>query len=309
MEGITSGIRTRFQIISDTHGAEFTPETTPLTRADVVIHCGDLTEESKLEEFQATIRLLKSLDADLKLVLAGNHDFTLDVPVFRTKITEAGLQSDMDTVVRTYGDYGEARQLFEDAAGITFLDEGIHRFNLSNGASLTVYASPYTPSASGWGFAYHPENGHDFSIEDSVDVVITHGPPRGISDYTLARQRAGCPKLFEAVARARPQLHCFGHIHEGWGARLVTWRDEPSEVPSHFTDIDNDRSITIAKLSTLKERKNEHQLERCCSTSHCTGDANPIEKETQTLFVNAAIQGIDEQQPPWVVDIELPKVP
>jgi hypothetical protein len=30
-------------------------------------------------------------------------------------------------------------------AGVTFLDEGHHQIDLSNGARLQVYASPYTP--------------------------------------------------------------------------------------------------------------------------------------------------------------------
>lgn len=222
-------IKTRFLIISDTHGEEFRPETKPLKHADVTIHCGDLTDGSKIEEYRATIRLLKDRDAPLKLVIAGNHDFTMDIPVFKRKIAEVRPPLDPNLVRREYGDYGEVRQLFKEAeaeaAGIVFLDEGTHRFTLENGALLTVYASPWTPSLGGhWGFQYHPEQGqgHNFAIEKGVDVVITHGPPRGIMDYTASDQRAGCPDLFAAVARARPRLHCFGHIHEGWGAKLVT---------------------------------------------------------------------------------------
>ena len=59
--------------------------------------------------------------------------------------------SDHD-IKSAYGACEEARQLFESeeakAAGIVFLDEGTHRFELANGALLTVYASPYTPSLS-----------------------------------------------------------------------------------------------------------------------------------------------------------------
>ena len=86
-------------------------------------------------------------------------------------------------------------------------------------------------------------------------MIMTHSPPRGIMDYTLSRQRAGCPNLFSAVARSRPRLHCFGHIHEGWGAKLVTWRSEVSESPTHFADIDNEKSTIIEKLSGLMESK------------------------------------------------------
>jgi hypothetical protein len=237
-------------------------------------------------------------------------------------------------VAKEYGDYGETRQLFESeeeakGAGIVLLDEGNHHFNLENGASLTVYASPWTPSLArggdGWGFQYHPDQGHNFTIDDAgVDIVITHGPPKGIMDYTDSRQRAGCSKLFEAIARVRPRLHCFGHIHEAWGAKLVTWRDKLTETPSHLVDIDNSRSVVIAKLSGLKPSKldtsetiqtkltkmEEYRTQnRCYTTSHCTGDANPLQWGKQTLFVNAAIQGSEDfpVQMPWLIDIELPK--
>ena len=46
-----------------------------LPKADVAIHCGDLTDGSLLEEFRGAIRLLRDIDAPLKLVIAGNHDF------------------------------------------------------------------------------------------------------------------------------------------------------------------------------------------------------------------------------------------
>ena len=282
-------IKTRFFILSDTHGEEF--EERSSQHVDVAIHCGDLTEESKLEEYRASLRLLMDIQAPLKLIIAGNHDFTMDILTFREKVVNAQPPLDPDLVRKFYGNEGEARQLFEDATGIIFLDEGNHRFSLKNGAILTVYASPYTPSLGDWGFQYHPSQGHDFNIMKGVDLVITHGPPKGIMDYTESRQRAGCPDLFGAIARARPRLHCFGHIHEGWGAKLITWREQSSEKPSHFTDIDNDRSTTIATLSGFQHSQFEqdHRRQRCYATTYCTGDPNPLEYGAQTLFVNAAI--------------------
>jgi len=142
--------------------------------------------------------------------------------MFKKKLAIVKPPLDSDLVEREYGHFGEARALFEmedaKAANIVFLDEGTHRFTLANGASLTVYASPYTPSVSDWGFQYHPQEGHDWAIGSEVDVVVTHGPPKGVLDYTDSRQRAGSDSLFAAVARAKPQMHCFGHVHEGWGS-------------------------------------------------------------------------------------------
>lgn len=126
-------IRTKFFIISDTHGEEF-----PLLDAefDVATHCGDLTEESKPMEFERSLKLLGNIQAPLKLVIAGKHDFTPDPPMFKK---------------------------------------------------------------------------HKWQVGDA-DVVVTHDPPRGVSDTISGGERAGDPGLFAAVAQSRPKLHCFGHM-------------------------------------------------------------------------------------------------
>lgn len=54
-------IRTSLLLISNTHGMSFNPTEWPLQSADVVIHCGDLTDDSKIDEFRTTIQLLKDL--------------------------------------------------------------------------------------------------------------------------------------------------------------------------------------------------------------------------------------------------------
>ncbi|KAH6616218.1 Metallo-dependent phosphatase-like protein [Chaetomium sp. MPI-SDFR-AT-0129] len=328
-----SHIKTRFFILSDTHGKPW-PDI-PNTPVDVAIHCGDLTDESKLEEFRVSLALLRRINASLKLVVAGNHDFTLDTPAYEKKAAQANRLFSIDSALMTreYGSFGEARRLFDIGNNndgdndIVFLDEGVHHFDLQNGARLMVYASPFTPSlGAGWGFQYRRGEDPEFAIGDEVDVVITHGPPKGVLDLTASRQRGGCEQLFAAVARARPRLHCFGHIHEGWGAEAVAWRGEtPSENPSHFTDIDNDASAVVETLSTLRPTKwdtPEMATEKKAAlqtlnaqgyryTSHCAHDKHPIQPtQATTLFVNASVQPASEEdshhQLPWVVEIELP---
>lgn len=304
----SANIKTRFLILSDTHGLDSLPNSVTRYHADVVIHCGDLTAESKIDEFKASLRLLQSVNAPLKLVIAGNHDFTMDIPVFERKVADACPPLDPLLLEQAYGYFGEARKTFDPETGITFLDEGTRIFRLENGAALKVYASPYTPSPGDWGFRYHPDHGHTFSIPD-VDVVMTHGPPRGILDNTHSGEHGGCPSLFEAVARARPRMHCFGHIHEGWGAKLVTWRETLSEEPFHLTDIDDGKSVSIDRLASIRESGGLTSPIDCSPTSHCTGDPNPLRWGSQTLFVNAVTQGTEEfpLQPPWLVDLELPR--
>ncbi len=108
-----SKIKTRLLILSDTHCMDFNPADRPLQRADVAIHCGDLTDGSKLEEFRTAIQLLKDINVPLKLAIAGNHDFTMDVPAFEKKVAEATPPLDLELVAKEYGALGEARQLFE----------------------------------------------------------------------------------------------------------------------------------------------------------------------------------------------------
>ncbi|PPJ52370.1 hypothetical protein CBER1_10744 [Cercospora berteroae] len=320
---MASLVNTRILMLSDTHGDAL--KRTVTTQADVAIHCGDLTEESKLDEFTAAIQLLKGIDAPLKLVIAGNHDFTLDDRAFEGVLAQADPTIDSDLLTKTYGKLGDARRLFEAAdvreAGIVYLTEGSHSFTLKNGAKLTVYASPYTASVStGWGFTYNPRDPaqeHTWDIPEAVDIAITHGPAKGVLDYTDSRTRAGSASLFAAIARAKPRVHCFGHIHEAWGAKKVTWRSELSEEPSHFTDIDQDESELIASLATLRKGKfdSEDDIARKASKRYeyeaqgSCGTSTEIRKGEQTLFVNAAIEGSEEgdQHLPWLVEIELPK--
>ncbi|KIL95967.1 metallophosphoesterase domain-containing protein 1 [Fusarium avenaceum] len=323
---MSSSIKTRCLIISDTHGLRFREGAEPLERADVAIHCGDLTNDSKLHDFKEAIQLLKRIDAPTKIVIAGNHDFSLDDSAFKEKISEANrlAQEDLDQDIKNeYGDYGDAKRLLFEAKdhGIIFLEEGSHQVTLENGALLRLYTSPYTPStddSSDWGFQYN--GAHDFDIEKGTDIAITHGPPHGILDMTGGRRkRVGCPQLFRAIARAQPRLHCFGHVHNSWGAKLVSWRPRISDNPSHFTDIDHEKSSVIESLSRLKGSKFEspedkkaredsierYNSQRCCISSHCGQDEKPL-RPGETLFVNAAVMGDDGlSQLPWLIDIEL----
>jgi 3',5'-cyclic AMP phosphodiesterase CpdA len=314
-------IATRVLVLSDTHGEALQRPVT--TSADVAIHCGDITEESKLDEFRAAISMLKAIDAPIKLVIAGNHDFTLDDKAFTNTRREISSIIDEPALKRTYGDLGEARALFDTeevrVAGIIFLDEGIHRITLANGALMTVYASPYTPSkSSGWGYQYDPSQGeHAWAIDSTVDLAMTHSPPHGLFDLTESKTRAGSPGLFAAIAKAKPKVHCFGHIHESWGAKLVQWRPELSEAPSHFTDIDNNRSELIESRATLNDGKfdDEDTLQakaakraKLGAQGYCKIDTPILDKE-QALFINAAIEGVEEgtQHLPWLLEMQLPQ--
>lgn len=183
-------VRTRILILSDTHGKDFTPDQLPSLEADVAIHCGDMTDESKISEFRSTINLMRRLNVPLKLIIAGNHDFTRDLAAFAKKVKEADATAELSLIERVYGATGEAVDLFETARsdGIVLLNEGTCHFKPKNGALLTVFASPYTPALGNWGFQYHLDKGRVFPIRRGTEIVITHGPPIGILSYSRARK-------------------------------------------------------------------------------------------------------------------------
>ncbi|KAF9875413.1 cation-transporting atpase 4 [Colletotrichum karsti] len=268
--------------------------------------------------------VLRELKSSLKLVIAGNHDFSLDPVAFEEKIQEAnrinGSPLETQLVEREFGKNGEARKTLEDAKrdGIIFLDEGTHHFNLQNGASLQVYASPYTKSSEPWGYTY--ADTHIFDIKHGTDIAITHSPPRGILDMSSTRARIGSEELFASIARTQPRMHCFGHTHTGWGAKLATWRPQISNTPSHFSDIDHEKSMVVEDLARLRgskfelDEEKEDRIRRLdkyasqgyCSTGHPGHVVSPV-GAGQTLFVNASIKAAgDIVQRPWVVDIDLP---
>jgi len=54
---------------------------------------------------------------------------------------------------------------------------------------------------------------------EPVDILITHGPPKGYLDITEDFENnkelvhVGCKSLANKTLEIRPRIHCFGHIH------------------------------------------------------------------------------------------------
>lgn len=224
---------TRFLILSDTHGTWTYLPSNPAPSVDVLLHCGDLTQVGGLPSFRRAIADIASVDAPLKLIIAGNHDLELDEKWMRENV-------ETDAELEDHGDCVQFMRSQKDL-GISFLEEGVHEFALQNGKILRIYASPYTPEFNGYAFAFAKEedrfNKGSNSIPDEVDIVMMHGPPmfRDLDDFSLDKnqdgEHCGCEMLGTALRRARPVLHCFGHIHEGRGTMSMDWSsNEVSEM-------------------------------------------------------------------------------
>lgn len=320
-------IKTKFLIISDTHG--FSPlsaekaasfpaslptfrEPLPSEGIDVVLHCGDLTTRCTPEELQRTMDFLAAHPASLKLCIPGNHDRYLD-----DAYTDAKRTSKRPGAEGADEKAAACRAIVESANGVKMLSAGTHTFELANGAQLRVYADPYTPEFGRWGFQY-PRGTRTFDIPSDVDVVMTHGPPYGVldeiePDHPNDFAHVGCKNSLWAVYSSKPQIHCFGHVHEDWGAYLATWGSSTSKV-----EIDSSAYIIrnqevwptlafdrTARTPMLRAKINQHQAFPIDTTEGKT----KLAIRQQTLFLNAAMMdsGFKLNHAPFIVDINLPK--
>jgi hypothetical protein len=178
-----------------------------------------------------------------------------------------------------------------DEAGVTYLEEGTHAFTVKSGARFTVYASPYQPEFNNWAFGY--QRGEDrFNTSEQVaegvksiaqnpvpdfpgvDIMMTHGPPKGVLDE-CEQGSMGCENILRAAGRVRPRLYWFGHIHEGYRAKLINW----------------------------ESRKEDLQMNSCPESISV-----PISFGKEAVMVNAAIRdgGNEAVNAPWLIDLELP---
>ncbi len=89
----------------------------------------------RLVEYRSMFEALRNADAELKIVIAGNHDITLDEKYYNDgygRFRHAGRRED-PTAVREFWCGEGARK-----AGIVYLDEGVRTFDLKSGARFTV---------------------------------------------------------------------------------------------------------------------------------------------------------------------------
>lgn len=89
---------------------------------------------------------------------------------------------------------------------------------------IRFYGSPWSPKFFSW--AFNKKRGKELlsvwkKIPSGVDVLITHTPPYGVLDEVPRSGNVGCQDLLDELSRIQPNVHCFGHIHEGYGRTEV----------------------------------------------------------------------------------------
>lgn len=85
---------------------------------------------------------------------------------------------------------------------------------------LKIWGSPYSTKFGNWSFMDTNTNLTKIwkKIPENTDILLTHGPPYGILDWTVyGNEHAGSQSLKDRVFEIKPKIHAFGHIHEGNG--------------------------------------------------------------------------------------------
>lgn len=178
--------------ISDTHGMHdcFSKET--FDGIDMVIHSGDCSNSRDLKtsiiEITEFLEWYQKIDVKYKLFVAGNHD----TAIARKRINYADM-------------------LLKD---IIYLENESIEIE-----GIKIWGSPITPTFGDWSFMKARDKTHEVwkEIPDDTDIVIVHGPPKGVRDLSYDRQNniefCGDLALVKRLAVIHPKLMLFGHIH------------------------------------------------------------------------------------------------
>lgn len=188
--------------ISDTHNQHaLIDEYIRNQNANILIHAGDGSNhknpyfnENELRNVLEWMSSFKHIK--YKIYVPGNHDTSF----------EKGLVKKHE-----YPD-------------IIFLKDEVITLNkksLFKKQTIKIFGSPFTPTfGTGWAFNCNRNKIHKHwdLIPNDVDIVITHGPPKFISDYTIDFDRniinVGDKTLLNKIMEIQPKYHIFGHVHD-----------------------------------------------------------------------------------------------
>lgn len=161
---------------------------------DIAIFSGDCTNPKDLlineRECRDFIKWFGNLKIPTKIAIAGNHDVSIE----RNRITP--------------GDFS--------LHGIIYLEN-----NYTTVDGFRIWGSPITPTfGNGWAFNKSRETINRVwdIIDDNTDIIVTHGPPKGILDLSYnidgELEYCGCGALMKRVLKIKPKAVLFGHIHD-----------------------------------------------------------------------------------------------
>lgn len=102
-------------------------------------------------------KILGSIDAETKLVFAGNQDLSLYDKIWQAHLCEGGKGDDLeedDDPVEQFHALNIMKRTTGAEAWVSYLEDRMGCFTLRNSAQFSVYAYPYTPEFDDWAFPY-----------------------------------------------------------------------------------------------------------------------------------------------------------
>lgn len=180
--------------ISDTHGFHNSFPKERFAGIDIVLHSGDCSNSLDTRANEGEVRdfigWYASIPVKHKIFVAGNHDTSIE----KKKVTP--------------GDFAKN--------GIVYLQNSASIIE-----GIKFWGSPITPTFGNWSFMKARDKTHEVwkLIPNNTDVLIIHGPPKGIRDLSFNRngelQFCGCSSLFKRCKDLEGSLKAvlFGHIH------------------------------------------------------------------------------------------------
>jgi len=236
---------TRLVLVSDTHGSH---RNVLLPDGDVLIHGGDFTRKGELSTIEDLSSWFGSVASKFSEIvcICGNHDLP-----FHKEFYEQHWQ-----------DFQHRNKLNPDKVRASlknckYLQDSSHF--LADG-NLMVYGSPWTPYFFGW--AFNLQRGEEIlekwqQIPETMDILITHGPPLGRGDLAVPFQgkprRTGCFDLLTLLRRfygpRRPT---------GFGFFLVStlrWMSERPTTPSHSSSSKPQPNQKTCRTPSSKRNK------------------------------------------------------
>ncbi|TVY71271.1 putative rhamnogalacturonate lyase C [Lachnellula suecica] len=276
--------RTRFVCISDTHNAS-PGGAFSLPHGDVLLVAGDLTNQGSEKELRKTVKWLEEADFEAKIIVAGNHDITLDPEFYSQYGLYFHNQAPQDPA--------KCIKLLEDSPSILWLKHEAAIINLSSPSgprtTFKIFGSPLSPANGMWAFGYSGEEASHIwdPIPLDSDIVMTHTPPKYHCDERKDRRAAGCEALRNTLWRVRPKLAICGHVHEGRGAEIVRWDLDHSNIKYKEASVERwedpgrgNKKMSLVDLSSRGRRG----INNDGSRGH--GENIPLSESTGTSAAN-----------------------
>ncbi len=178
----------RIFCISDTHGLH---EQIKIPKnIDMIIHAGDVGNSNVLHksvnEIYDFLNWYGLLNIRYKIFIAGNHDTALSEPNY-----------------------------INVPSNICYLEHSSIEIE-----GIKIFGSPYTPRFGSWSFMKDRGKLSPYweQIPQDTDILITHGPPKGILDLSYDKfgtlEYCGDQELLNAINKLYIKYHIFGHIHD-----------------------------------------------------------------------------------------------